>query len=151
MLSILNRSPVFCQKKPPSKGLPPTANSIQHDIELAKYQTRKTFACNRCKGYPLLLLMDGRCVITWSYLYWWQKKLHQLESWNWQCANAKSRLVDPITIAFAEKKTTSHALKDAGAWVMRAPKIHILYKCSVMIVVTRKRDTLRHYSWCKYK
>ena len=25
------------------------------------------------------------------------------------------------------KKTRSHALKDAGAWVMRAAKIHILY------------------------
>ena len=36
-------------------------------------------------------------------------------------------------------------------WVMRASKIHILYKCSVMIGVTRKRETLRHYSLCKYK
>lgn len=72
------------------------------------------------------------------------------KNWNAYISNPKRRLVDPITIAFAEK-TRDHALKGAGAWVIRAAKIHKLYKCSVIIVVTRKRETLRHYSLCKYK
>lgn len=152
MLSILNRYWVFCQKKQRNEGLPPTSNSIQHHIERANYQTMVWKKCLRLmRGLPSPLgngwQMCDNNVIMPLLMTKEAAPVGIMELTSCKCEKSSCRSSHHCICRKNEMPCTG----GAGAWMIRAAKIHILYKCSVMIVVTRKRENLRHYSLCKYK